>query len=196
MLKIANGLESEKEFLFDYLMAAGERNSQFKEEWQNRAGQVLNEKITDDYFAIWLARREDSPEYGNFAKKLLKEYRDSQRNASTNLKVKTAVADGEFRDLKTKVDSVKNDVRDIKKDHKDFESRLKSIEKEIKDLNIGRRMFSDQKTIFTSLERKMERMEAVTQEWKNYKKEMDDEIKRMVEKRTKARISDVTPKAY
>jgi len=56
--------------------------------------------------------------------------------------IKTAVADGEFRDLKDRVTSVKDDLRDIKRDHKDFDSRLKKLEKTISDLNIGNRMFT------------------------------------------------------
>jgi len=46
------------------------------------------------------------------------------------------------------------------------------------------------------LQRKVERADAVVQEWNNYKKEMDDNVKKMVEKHTRARIKDVTPKAY
>ena len=116
--------------------------------------------------------------------------------ASGNTIYKTSVADGEFRDLKSRVDKIKDDIRDLKKDSKDNESKLKKIEKDIENLNVGSRMFSQSKTIFTSLERKIERMDAVIQEWHNYKKEMDDNIKRQVEKHTKARISDITPQAY
>jgi uncharacterized protein YhaN len=117
-------------------------------------------------------------------------------SAIQNVMVKTAVADGEFRDLKDRVNSIKDDIRGLKKDDKDIESRVKKLEKTIDDLNIGNRMFSDVKNVFTSLQRKMERADAVVQEWKNYKKEMDDSIRKQVEKHTKARISDVTPRAY
>jgi predicted nucleic acid-binding Zn-ribbon protein len=110
--------------------------------------------------------------------------------------LKTAVADGEFRDLKDRVTSIKDDIRSIKKDDKDFESRIKKLEKTIDDLNIGSRRFFQQQDIFNSLQRKIERVDTVMQEWSNYKKEMDDNIRRQVEKHTKARIGDITPKAY
>jgi len=109
---------------------------------------------------------------------------------------KIAVTDGEFRDAKDSIRSVKDDIRDIKKDIRDFESRMKKIEKKIEDLNFGNRMFSQTQTIFNSLQRKVERFETISQEWRNYKKEMDDNIKKQVEKHTKARISDITPQAF
>jgi len=99
-------------------------------------------------------------------------------------------------ELKDSLRAIKSEIRDLKKDSKDFDSKIKKIEKSIDDLNVGNRMFYQNKTIFTSLQRKLERMEEMSQEWKNYKKEMDDNIKKQVEKHTKARISDVTPQAY
>ena len=39
-------------------------------------------------------------------------------------------------------------------------------------------------------------MEEMSQEWKSYKKEMNDNIKKQVEKHTKARISDITPQSF
>ena len=102
----------------------------------------------------------------------------------------------DIAELKDSLRTIKGEIRDLKKDSKDFDSKIKKIEKSIDDLNVGNRMFSQNKTIFTSLQRKMERIEEMSQEWKNYKKEMDDSIKKQVEKHTKARISDVTPQAY
>lgn len=121
--------------------------------------------------------------------------KDSELAAKNSL-VKTAVTDGEFRDVKHSIKSVKDDIRDVKKDVKSFESRMKKVEKDIDSLNVGNRRFNENKTVFTSLQRKLERMDAVMQEWKNYKKEMDDNIKKQVEKHTKARISDITPQSY
>lgn len=109
---------------------------------------------------------------------------------------KTAVADGEFRDLKDRVNSIKDDIRSLKSNDKDIESRVKKIEKTIDELNIGKRMYSEVHNVFTSLKRKIERADAVVQEWNNYKKEMDESIKKQVEKHTKARIRDITPQAY
>jgi len=110
--------------------------------------------------------------------------------------VKAAVTDGEFRDAKDSIKSVKDDIRDVKKDVRDFESRMKKMEKEIDGLNVGNRMFSQNKTMFTSLQRKIERMDAVIQEWKNYKRDMDDNIKKQVEKHTRARIGEITPQSF
>ena len=118
------------------------------------------------------------------------------KNLSRETLNKIAVSDGEFRDFKDKVNSIKDDIRDLKKDDKDFESRIKKIEKTIDELNIGNRMFSQVRSSFTSLQRKMERLEATSQEWKNFKKEMDEDVKKLVEKHTKARISDIAPQAY
>lgn len=106
---------------------------------------------------------------------------------------KTAVADGEFRDWKDKVNKVKDDIRDLKKDDKDIEKRVKDLEKTIGDLNIGFRRFWEGKTQFNSLQRKMERLESVEQEWKKYKEELSDNVKSEVEKHTKARVTTFVP---
>jgi len=119
-----------------------------------------------------------------------------QVEASGNNWYKTAVADGEFRDWKNKVDKIKDEVRDLKKDDKDLDRRIGKLEKEIKELNIGHRRFFQAQNEFNSLQRRLERMETVTQEWNNYKKEMDDNIEKKVEKHTKARIGDIAPQAY
>ena len=116
--------------------------------------------------------------------------------SSSNALIKTAVADGEFRDWKDRVNKTKDEVTSLKKDNKDLEKRVKELEKTIEKLNIGSRRFWEQQNTFTSLERKLERADAVVQEWNNYKKEMKDEIKNMVEKHTKARIKDIAPQAY
>jgi len=118
------------------------------------------------------------------------------RIANKSSMIKTAVTDGEFRDLKDKANSIKSDIRDLKKDYRDMETKIRKIEKTIDELNIGKRMFSESKNTFTSLQRKVERLEAVSQEWKNFKSNMESSIKKQVEKHTRARISDVAPKAY
>lgn len=117
-------------------------------------------------------------------------------NSTSSVKdalIKTAVTDGEFRDAKDSIKTVKDDVRDIKKDVRDFESRMKKIEKDIDSLNVGNRRFWQERTVFTSLQRKVERMEALEQEWKKYKNEIDDEIKSKIEKATRARIQSLAP---
>ena len=56
-----------------------------------------------------------------------------------NTITKTAVADGEFRDWKDKVNKTKDEIASLKKDNKDLEKRVKDLEKVIDDLNIGNR---------------------------------------------------------
>lgn len=106
---------------------------------------------------------------------------------------KIAVTDGEFRDAKDSIKSVKDDIRDIKKDIRDFESRMKKMEKGLDNLNVGNRRYTEDRTIFNSLQRKLERMALVELEWKKYKEEMPDSIRKEVEKNTKARISVLSP---
>lgn len=114
--------------------------------------------------------------------------------ASNNIHmIKEAVADGEFRDLKDKISSMKDDIREIKRDHKDFENRIKKIEKSIDELNIGNRRFWQDRTTFNSLQRKIERFEKVEQDWMKYKEELEDDIRRKIEKHTKARIQILGP---
>lgn len=88
-----------------------------------------------------------------------------------------------------------SDIRDIKKDLKELEKKFKAIDrdvsklsKEIDSLNIGQRRYWQQQTVFTSLQRKIERFEKVEDEWKRYKEEMDDAIKKEVEKRVRAQV--------
>lgn len=153
--------------------------------------ETIFEKPLDSYFG------KDHPFYNEEVQELL--YPDLIKDgvyASNKNWYKTAVADGEFRDWKDKVNSIKDEIRNLKKEDKDIDGRVKKLEKVIDDLNIGQRRFFQQQDTFNSLQRKIERMETVAQEWKNYKKEMDDNIKKQVEKHTKARISDITPKAY
>ena len=101
---------------------------------------------------------------------------------------KVAVADGEFRDLKNKVEKIKDDIRDFKKENKDFDNKLKKIEKIIEDLNIGNRQFWQTQNIFTSLQRKIEKFEVVTQEWQKFKKEIDKDIRSIIEKKMRAQV--------
>ena len=106
---------------------------------------------------------------------------------------KIAIADGEFRDLKDRVTSIKDDIRSLNRDSKDYDSRLKKVEKSIDDLNIGARRYWQEKTTFTTLQRKLERLEALEQEWKKYKSELEDDIKAKIEKHTRARVGTLAP---
>jgi archaellum component FlaC len=111
----------------------------------------------------------------------------------TNNIIKMAVADGEFRDLKDKVNSVKEDIKNLKKEDKDIDSRLKKVEKTLEELNLGVRRFSQDRTVFNSLQRKLERLESVEQQWKKYKEELDGDIKKKIEQRTRAMVTTFVP---
>jgi len=52
--------ENDTGFLFDLCMKRAEQFPQYKKEWENRAQQVLNGQITDQYFAIWLNQTANS----------------------------------------------------------------------------------------------------------------------------------------
>lgn len=109
------------------------------------------------------------------------------RIASTDSDVKDLK--DSIRDLKKELKDFGNDVKPMKKDWKDFERRIKKIEKELEALNIGNRQFYQQYSIFTSLQRKIEKFDLVEQEWKKYKEKMDDKIRKEVEHKFRAQIT-------
>jgi len=92
-----------------------------------------------------------------------------------------------------KIEKNEGDLKDIKKELKAISSDLKKVTRSIESLNIGDRRFFQQKSIFTSLQRKMERLEKVELEWKNFKKEIKDDVRREIEKTTRARINVLGP---
>ena len=98
-----------------------------------------------------------------------------------------------------KIDRLEREIdtlrREYKKSSKECESDIKQMKKDIKeinstlkDLNIGKRLFFQHKTVFTTLQRKIEKLEAVEAEWKKYKETMDDKIKKMISKQNRARV--------
>jgi len=87
-----------------------------------------------------------------------------------------------------KIDSNEKDLKDLKKDIKALEKDLKRAEKILEALNIGQRRFWQQTTVFTTVQRKLERMEKMETEWNKYKKEMDSKIKKLVEQKPRASI--------
>ena len=102
---------------------------------------------------------------------------------------KIAFTDGEGRDLKDNVNTLKKDLRDGKKDIKDLEKRIEKIEKIIDSLNIGNRQIWQMKSVFTSLERKLEKLDVLLQEWKAFKEEgMANKIKKEVEHKFRAQV--------
>lgn len=101
---------------------------------------------------------------------------------------KIASTESDIRDLRADIRTLKEDLKSIKRDSKDFDEKTKKMEKTIDDMNIGSRRIFQQQSIFTSLQRKIERFEKVESEWKKYKDEIDDEIKKLIEKRNKADV--------
>jgi len=103
---------------------------------------------------------------------------------------KIAIANGELREIKNNIDDLKKDIKDITKDIKkqNMDERIKKIEKTLEELNIGNRKFYQTQGIFTSLQRKIEKFEVVEQEWKKYKEEIDDNIKKNIEKKFRAQV--------
>ena len=102
---------------------------------------------------------------------------------------KIALTEGEGRDLKDNVRDLKKDIRDGKKSVKDVENRLVKIEKIIDELNLGQRQFWQQQTVFTSVQRKLERLDVIAKEWQKFKEEgMGSKIKKEVEQKFRAQI--------
>ena len=89
--------------------------------------------------------------------------------------------------VKSDVKDVERDIRDVKKDIKSVKSDITKIQNDIKGLNMGSRRFYQQQTVFTTIQRKLERFEKIEAEWKKYKENMDSKIKSLVEKRTQSR---------
>lgn len=85
------------------------------------------------------------------------------------------------RDFKKTSKELRSDIRDIKRE-------LKGVQQILKDLNIGKRLFFQHKTVFNTLQRKMEKLEAVESEWKKYKESLDKKIKKVIEKQDRSRV--------
>jgi hypothetical protein len=147
-----------------------------KIKWMQLTGRIEKEDESKGHIIEYENKKEDN-------------FEDLKKLISKNSGwYKVAVADGEFRDLKNKVEKIKDDIRDFKKENKDFDNKLKKIEKIIEDLNIGNRQFWQTQNIFTSLQRKIEKFEVVTQEWQKFKKEIDKDIRNIIEKKMKAQV--------
>ena len=87
-----------------------------------------------------------------------------------------------------KIDSNEKDIKTLKKDLKSLEKDMKALGRVIEQLNIGQRRFWQQTTVFTSIQRKLERFEKIEQEWNKYKKDMDSNVKKLVEQKARAAI--------
>ena len=87
-----------------------------------------------------------------------------------------------------KIDDQEKEIKDLKAKLRKLETELGQTQKQIDSLNIGQRRYWQQKSIFTSLQRKVERFEKMETEWQKYKGSIDDQIKREVEKRSRAQV--------
>jgi len=85
---------------------------------------------------------------------------------------------------KKDISDLKRDIKEFEKDVKSIRSDIKKIQKDIDNLNIGTRRWWQQQTVFTSVQRKLERFEKIEEEWKKYKDNMDDKVKKAVERLT------------
>jgi len=85
-----------------------------------------------------------------------------------------------------KIDSVEKDLKDLKTKVRQIESDFKKVTREVESLNIGQRRFFQQKSVFTTLQRKIEQFEKVELEWDKFKGTIKDDIKREIEKRHRA----------
>ena len=88
--------------------------------------------------------------------------------------------------IATSSDSKK--IKDLEKDLKAVKRDLDKLSKQIKDLNIGQRRYWQHISPVTSLQRKMERLEKLEQEWKEFKKGLLTDVKKEIEKRTRAQV--------
>jgi len=108
----------------------------------------------------------------------------------SNALTKTASTESDVANLKDTIRVLKDDVRDIKKDHRDIASKVKKIDEILDRLNIGKRQISQVQNTFTELQRKVEKFEAMMQEWKNFKKDMNTTVRMEVEKKTRMASSN------
>ena len=92
-------------------------------------------------------------------------------------------------DLESDIRSIKRDLKSFKSEQKEISKEITEIQKTLKDLNIGNRLYFQNKTIFTSLQRKIEKLEKVELEWKKYKETLDKKLKSIVTKKDRASVS-------
>ena len=87
-----------------------------------------------------------------------------------------------------KIDDNERKIRKLTADLKSSEREVKKLNKQVDDLNIGSRRFWQQRTVFTTMERKLERFEKLEKEWNKYKNEMDSKVQKLIEKKNRASI--------
>jgi len=87
-----------------------------------------------------------------------------------------------------KIDSNDRDIKTLKKSVRDMEKELSTLKRLMNTFNVGERRFWQQTTVFTSVQRKLEKFEKVEKEWNKYKNEMDAKIKKLIEQKSRASI--------
>lgn len=87
-----------------------------------------------------------------------------------------------------KIDTQEKEIKDLKAKIRKLETEMRQSSKQINSLNIGERRFWQQKSLYTSLQRKIERFEKMEQEWHKFKGSIDATIKREVERRSRAQV--------
>lgn len=90
-----------------------------------------------------------------------------------------------------KIDDNERKLRKLQTDLKNMDRDIKKITKQLEGLNLGNRRFWEDRTVFNSFQRKMERFEKMEQEFKKFKTEMDADIKRKIERGTRAQIQQM-----
>jgi len=92
-----------------------------------------------------------------------------------------------------KIDAQEDDIKELKAKLRKAETEIKQLTKKVDEFNMGERQFFQQKSIFTSLQRKLERLEKVEQEWDKFKATIKDDIKSEIEKKTRSQVSAKSP---
>jgi len=86
------------------------------------------------------------------------------------------------------IKSIKQDLKILKRDQKKAVSDISAIKNTLKNLNIGNRLFFQHKTVFNTLQRKIEKFEQVEKEWKKYRETLDKKMKSLVMKKNRASV--------
>ena len=96
---------------------------------------------------------------------------------------------------KKRIDDLDSDIKSIKRDLKSLDSDIKKVAKDVKEIRteIGSRSFWQQSTVFTSIQRKLERYERLEVEWGEFKKSIKEELKLQLEQAHRAQIRVLGP---
>jgi chromosome segregation ATPase len=107
----------------------------------------------------------------------------------TRIAVTTDQNRNKISGLESDVKSIKSDLRKFNTEQKKIAKDIASIKKTISSLNLGNRLFFQHKTVFNSLQRKIERLEALEKEWIKYRDTLDKKMKMYITKKNRASVS-------